>query len=276
MTAIDSDSTRDDGSVSNEEFADGAAYEPYVGRWSRMVARGFLAWLTVPPVKDWLDIGCGTGALSASIAADANPRSVTGIDPSPGFVNYARALVCDPIVRFEVGDARSLPFPAGKFDAVVGGLMLNFVPNPAEAVAEMVRVAKRGGVVAAYVWDYADQMQFMRYFWDAASELDPSAIELDEGRRFSFCQPGPLGALFSDTGLNDVSTHAIDVPTTFTDFDDFWLPFLGGQGPAPGYLKRLDPEDQTALQERIRANLPTQPDGTIHLMARAWAVRGRR
>jgi hypothetical protein len=140
----------------------------------------------------------------------------------------------------------------------------------------MSRVVRAGGTVAVYVWDYADGMQVMRFFWDAAVALDHAAAELDEGRRFPLCAPSALDALFRDAGLDEVDTRAIDVPTRFRDFDDYWSPFLGGQGPAPGYAAALDDRRRTALRERLEATLPVAADGSIPLTARAWAVRGRR
>ncbi len=159
---------------------------------------------------------------------------------------------------------------------MVSGLVLNFVPEPERAVSEMSRVARPGGIVAAYVWDYAEDMRMMRHFWDAAVELDPSARELDEGRRFPLCKPQPLIDLFRKAGLGGVEARAIDVPTVFRDFDDYWSPFLGGQAPAPGYAMSLNEERRAALRERIRARLPMNSRGEHHLTARAWAVRGVR
>lgn len=260
----------------HDAWASGAAYEPYVGRWSRLVARAFLAWLAMPPGGRWLDVGCGTGALSQTILALAEPARITGVDASEEYVAYAREQIADPRAAFIVGDAQSLPVASGAFDAVVSGLALNFMPQPERAVAEMERVTRSGGTVAAYVWDYSGQMQLMRYFWDAAVALDPAAASLDEGQRFPICQPEPLAALFRDAGLREVETRAIDVATTFRDFDDYWTPFLGGQGPAPGYARSLSDERRAALRERIRGGLPIAADGSIHLIARAWAVRAIR
>lgn len=259
-----------------DAFDIGEAYEPYVGRWSRLVAREFLTWLAVPPGRRWLDVGCGTGALSGTILDSAEPASVVGVDPSPGFVAYARGQVADPIAAFEVGDARALPVADADVDIVVSGLVLNFVPAAEHtmAIAEMRRVVRPGGTVAAYVWDYAGEMQLMRAFWDAATELDPLAAELDEGRRFSICSPDALTALLRDGGLDDVQTRAIDIPTVFRDFDDYWLPFLGGQGSAPSYVATLDPDRRDALRDALHTRLPITPDGSIPLFARAWAVRG--
>ena len=259
-----------------DTWASGTAYEHYVGRWSRLVAREFLSWLSVPPGSDWLDVGCGTGALSQTILQVAAPRHVTGVDQSAGFVSHATDQVRDSRAHFEVGDAQALRDEAARYDAAVSGLMLNFVPQPVQAISEMRRVVKPGGIVAAYVWDYAGGMQLMRHFWDAAIALDPKAIELDEGRRFPLCQPGPLGELFGDAGLSQVEVRAVDIATEFKDFDDYWSPFLGGQAPAPGYAMSLSEERRAALRERIRASLPHAPDGSISLTARAWAVRGTR
>ena len=140
----------------------------------------------------------------------------------------------------------------------------------------MTRVTRTGGRVAAYVWDYAGRMELIRRFWDAAAAIDPAAAELDEGGRFGLCKPEPLARLFQEAGLAEVDVHAVEVPTRFRDFDDLWAPFLGGQGPAPGYLMGLAAERRAALRERLRAALPLAGDGSIDLVARAWAVRGTR
>lgn len=258
-----------------DTWAAGRLYEPYVGRWSRVVAKDFLAWLGAPSDLDWLDVGCGTGALTDVILLHANPRSVTGVDASAGFVEHARAHVTDARATFDIGDAQSLPVGSAQFDAAVSGLVLNFVPSPLNAVRELARAVRPGGVVAAYVWDYADRMELMRCFWDAATELDPAAAELDEGRRFPLCRPVPLQELFTQAGLMEVEVRPIDVPTRFRDFDDYWTPFLGGQGPAPGYAMSLGEEKRGVLRDRIRARLAVAEDGSIDLTARAWAVRGR-
>ena len=253
-------------------WASGDAYEPYVGRWSRLVAHEFLDWLGAPPRSRWLDLGCATGALTRAILARCDPVTVVGVDSSAEYVTWAAARVDDPRARFAVADASDLQ--AAGADVVVSGLVLNFLPDPAAAVASM-RVVAPDGVVAAYAWDYAGRMEPMRHFWDAAVALDPAAADLDEGVRFSICRPERLEALWRGAGLADVCSRPIDVPTVFRDFDDYWRPFLGGQGPAPGYAMSLDEEPRTALRERIRAALPVSRDGSISLVARAWAVRGR-
>lgn len=254
------------------------AYERYVGRWSRIVAREFIPWLHVSAGSRWLDVGCGAGALSRAVLDLTEPDAVVGVDSSERYVEHTRSAITDPRARFVVGDARALPVEDEAVDAVVSGLMLNFVPEADRpgAVAEMRRVLRPGGVVGAYLWDYAGEMQFMRWFWDVAVELDPDALEKDEGRRFAFCQPDPLAALFRGAGLADVEVQGITVPTVFRDFDDYWQPFLGGQGTAPGYTMSLGEEHRAALREQLRARLPVASDGSIPLSARVWAVRGYR
>ena len=262
--------------MGREVWASGAAYEPYVGRWSRLVAPEFLRWLAIRNGARWLDVGCGTGAVVEGILRQAAPSEVIGVDPSAAYVEYARARIIDPQVRFEVGAASALPFDDAQLDVVVSGLVLNFVPDAVQALAEMVRVTRLGGTVGAYVWDYAGQMQLMRHFWDAAGALDPRARELDEGVRFRLCAPEPLHVLFTAAGLADVQVRPIDVPTRFRDFNDYWTPFLGGQAPAPGYAMSLSEDRRTELREYLRARLPYDADGSIPLIARAWAVRGGR
>ena len=263
-------------SPNKETWASGAAYESYVGRWSQLVAREFLRWLNVPAHSRWLDVGCGTGALSQSILELAAPGRITGLDRSAEQVAFARARVSAERAQFAVGDAQSLAVETGTCQAAVSGLMLNFIPDPRRAVTEMTRVVKAAGVVAAYVWDYAGKMQLMRHFWNAAAALDPAARDLDEGRRFPLCQPEPLHDLFHSAGLSDVEVRPVDIATDFRDFDDYWQPFLGGQGPAPGYVRSLTAEPRETLREQIKAGLPFALDGSIPLVARAWAVRGYR
>lgn len=258
----------------NDVWAQGAGYEHYVGRWSRLVAAGFLRWIAIPPGKTWLDVGCGTGALSQQILDSCAPAKVLGVDSSDGFIAHAKAHVIDSRAEFRTGDARALPADDAVFDAVVSGLVLNFVPDQFKAASEMRRVARRGATAAVYVWDYAGEMQLMRKFWDAAIALNPKARDLDEGLRFPICRPEALRDLFTAAGLRDVETRAIDVPTVFEGFDDYWSPFLAGQGPAPGYCMSLAEADRHALRERLKASLPSGGDGQIRLTARAWAVRG--
>ncbi|MFE0015913.1 class I SAM-dependent methyltransferase [Mesorhizobium sp. NPDC059054] len=258
----------------SDVWAIGDAYEPFVGRWSRLVANEFMDWLALPAGMQWLDVGCGTGALTQTILSRAAPAGVTGLDPSDGFLGYAQDRTKDPRATFRLGDAQALPFADGAFEAVAAALVLNFIPIPALAVAEMKRVLRPGGTAAAYVWDYAEGMQLIRHFWDAATALDPAAEQLDEARRFPNCNPASLLSLFRDCGFEQVECRAIEVPSVFKTFDDYWSPFLGGQGPAPTYCGTLSDEGRTALRDRLHATLPIGHDGSIRLSARAFAVRG--
>ena len=259
-----------------ERWSSSAAYEQYVGRWSRAVAVEFVDWLAMPARLAWLDVGCGTGSVTSTVVQRAAPTRVTGVDPSLRYVLEARARLKTATAAFVAARAEQLPFDDGSFDAIVSGLVLNFVPAPQEAVMEMMRVVRPGGVVSVYVWDYAAGMQLMRVFWDAAVALDSAAAALDEGRRFPLCQADRLGTLFRDCALDQVETRAIDVATRFENFDDYWTPFLGGQGPAPGYVMGLTDERRSRLRDALHRMLPIGPDGSIALTARAWAVRGRR
>ncbi|MEN8113444.1 MAG: methyltransferase domain-containing protein [Actinomycetota bacterium] len=253
------------------EESDG--YDDYMGRWSEPIASEFLDWLDIDPGSRWIDVGCGTGALTATIAVHAAPRRIAGIDPSPGFIRAARRrLGDDPDLR--VGDAQALPFQPDSFDASVSGLALNFVPDPGSALGEMRRVTEIGGAVAAYVWDYADGMQMIRAFWDAAVDLDPTIAYLDEATRFPLCRPEPLSHLFESAGLRDVELTALEIPTVFHGFDEYWRPMLGDQGPAPAYVGSLSEHERQRLEARLKEDLPESGDGTITLTARAWAIRG--
>jgi len=250
----------------------GSPYEQYVGRWSRRVAPPFLEWLNVPAGRRWLDVGCGTGALCAAIVDHCSPHSVTGVEPSEGFLKTARENLAGR-AAFHQGSATTIPLGDASVDVVVSGLMLNFVPDTRAALIEMARVTGKGGMIAAYVWDYAGKMELMRFFWDVAVELDPETAKLDEGTRFPLCRPEALEKLFTGAGLRDVEVKSIDIPTRFKNFDEYWQPFLGGQGPAPAYAMSLDDTARARLRDRIRERLPVQTDGSISLTARAWATR---
>ena len=256
----------------SDRWLSGDPYERYVGRWSRRVAPRFLAWLGVAPARRWLDVGCGTGALSAAILAGCAPASVIGIDPSEGFLGRARQQLADRIVLHRA-TANEIPLDDAVVDATVSALVLNFVPDELAALGEMARVTVDGGTIGAYVWDYAEKMELIRLFWDAAVELDPQAAQLDEGVRFPLCRPDALALLFTRAGLQRVEVSAIEIATPFSDFEDYWHPFLGGQGPAPTYAMSLNETSRTRLRDHIRARIPLQSDGSASLTARAWAVR---
>jgi trans-aconitate methyltransferase len=257
-----------------ETWDSGHAYEQYVGRWSRRVAVEFLRWLALPQGLAWADIGCGTGVLAASILTSCEPSLVHGIDSSAGFVSQVQQHISDQRARFEHGDATRLPWDADVYDAAVSGLVLNFVRDHQAMVREMMRVTKPGGSVAGYVWDYAGGMQMMRHFWDAAIAVTPNDAKLDQAERFPLCQPEPLRALFEGMGLKSVTVRAIDIPTVFQSFDDYWHPFLGRTGAAPTYLAGVDDDVRDRIRQYLKTCLPATHDGRIELSARAWAVHG--
>ena len=254
----------------------GDAYEAYMGRWSRALAREFLAWLHAQSGAHWLEVGCGTGALTAAIVATCDPRSIAACDPSEAFVAHARRAPADPRVTFVTGSTESLPSREGGFDLAVSALVLNFVPAPQEALAALRQRLRPGGIVAACVWDYADGMEFLRVFWDEAAAVDAGAAAFDEGRRFPLCSPAALRTLFEASGLTQVDTGAVEIETRFADFDDYWEPFLRGTGPAPAFVAALAPPARHDLRERLRRRLQPAGSGEIRLRARAWSVRGVR
>jgi SAM-dependent methyltransferase len=258
----------------HDAWAAGDRYEAYMGRWSRLIAPRFLDWLALPGGLDWLDVGCGTGALSAAVLARCDPRSLLGIDPSEHFVAMARGTLSDARADFQIAGAQALPLGSASKDAIVSGLALNFSPDGTKALAEMRRVARAGGTVACYVWDYpGGGLEFVQAFWDAARALDPAASDLSEDRRFPQCTPDGLIELATSAGLAHVECVPIEAPTVFRAFDDYWHPFTLGAGPAPGYCASLAPDARHRLQERLYGSLPRGADGAIRLKARAWAIR---
>ncbi len=261
-------------SESGAMFNSAESYEGYVGRWSRLVAREFVAWLDAAPGQTWLDVGAGTGVLTQVILEVASPSKIVAIDLSQEYVEFARQRIHDSRVVFSVGDAATLSVEAPEFDVAASGLVLNFVPAPEQVVSRMMQAVVRDGTVAAYVWDYGGRMEMMRHFWDAAAKVDPTASEMDAGQRFTICKPDNLRALFQSAGASAVEVVPIDVPTRFKDFDDYWLPFLGAQGSVSKYLRGLDDATRNALRSQLQRQLPADDDGGFTLVARAWAVKG--
>jgi SAM-dependent methyltransferase len=258
----------------SDRWLAGDAYEAYMGRWSRMLAGSFVEWLRPPPGAHWLEIGCGTGALTAAIVRSCDPGSVVAIDPSGAFVEHARSRVTDPRVAFVAAGANDLPTRDRGFDLAVSALVLNFLPAPTGTLAALRQRLRPGGTVAACVWDYAGGMEFLRAFWDEAAAIDGRAAALDEGRRFPLCAPPALRALFEGTGLTRVDGGAIEIETRFADFDDYWQPFLRGTGPAPAFVASLDPPAREKLRDALRRRLQSETHKEIRLRARAWSMRG--
>lgn len=259
-----------------EIWTSGDAYEIWMARWSRLLAPQFLDWIAVSPGAHWLDLCCGTGILSQTILERYRPARVEGVDRAASQIEFARQHRASPLIDYQVADAVSLPFEDVRFDACVSGLGLNFISDPAKALLELRRVTKPGGTIAGYVWEYSGQVRFLREFWDAATSVDPTAAEFDQGRRFPICTPDGLRAAFADAGLQNIALRPLDIITRFENIDDYWKPFLLGQGSGPTYLAARDENIRDAIRERLRTVLPANPDGSIHLAARALAIRACR
>lgn len=260
--------------MTGEMWADGDGYDDFMGRWSKHAAENFVPWLDVPPTKQWLDVGCGTGQLIAVIDTLAAPTSIVGVDPSMGFIRTGLARSGSRATDFLIGDGRRLPFAANGFDTAVSGLVLNFVPEPERLIEEQIRVVRPGGTIGGYVWDATERLEFLQYFWEAAIDLDPSAGEIYDRIRSSSLQPAGLRRIADTAGLEAIRVRGINILTQFDGFADFWRPFIGAHGPAPAYAAGLSEEMRVELRERLRSSLPINADGSIGLSARAWAVRG--
>lgn len=254
-------------------FVNAEGYESFMGRWSRQLAPRFVKFAPIADGSRILDVGCGTGALSAEIARQSPHCQITGIDLSPEFVAYANSCAQRSNVNFQVGNAQSLDFPDEQFDACLSQLVFNFFPDRRKALNELQRVTRRGGHICATVWDYHDGMKLLRIFCDAAVSLDPGIEKTDE-KYMPLCRAGELGELWREAGLVDVEEQAIGFAMRFESFDDYWRPFLAGQGPAGVYVSRLSLEGRNALRDEIARRLPST--GAFELDARAWAVRGTR
>lgn len=258
----------------SDKWTAGSDYEHFMGRWSRMLAARFVEWLRIADGTHWLDVGCGTGALTDAICGIANPATVVGCDPAQPFIEYAQAHQMSEQASFVVANTASLPRRPGGFGSVTSCLALNFFPQPAQSIVEMRDRTASGGTVSSCVWDYSGRMDFLRMFWDAVSKVDAKATELDEGRRFPICREDALAELFRNAGLGGVCCEAIEISTHFSSFSEYWESFQGGSGPAPSYVASLDEERRTALAEELKDVLPRKRDGSIRLVARAWSVRG--
>ena len=260
-------------SKSFNKWDSGEAYDSFMGRWSKLVAPEFLKWLDLPGHLSWLDIGCGTGVLSEAILDHCTPSEILSVDPTEAFLELAKERL--PVgSRIMTGNASNIPVTDEKFDVITSGLALNFFPDLQNALSEMKRVAKPKGIITAYVWEYPERMDFLRYFWDTVFQVDPESLKLKEGIHFPVCNAESLSASFREAGLIDIATNIIVIDTDFICFDDYWTPFFGGQGPAAGYLVSLSNELQTEIKIQVRSKLPFEADGSIKMNAKALAIRG--
>jgi len=262
-----------------DPWSNGQDYELYAGRWSNAVAREFVPWLGADEGGSWLDVGCGTGALTDAILRQAEPTRLHGIDTSEPYLELARLRLSGTIATFDTGDAMAVDdgVPNSEsvvYDVVASGLVLNFLPGAATSLSQQVNVTTPGGIVGAYVWDYAIGMHLIRLFWEAAMDHDAAADRHAESVQYADWQPQRLERMFVDAGLTGVESREIVVPTVFHSFDDLWAPFLGGQGRAPAYLRTLGPEAAAEVRRFLERRVAVDDDGSVSLTARAWAVKG--
>lgn len=256
--------------------SDGAAYEVFLGRWTQRLATALLDFAGFPGEGDLVDVGCGTGNLALAMAARWPGRRIIGLDVAAPYVEFARARSSGDQPRFELGDACRLPYPDGAFAGAAAQLVLNFVGDAGLALAEMRRVTRRDGVLAACVWDFRGGLVFQRLFWDTAAGIDPGAAAARD-RLFSgaLALPEGLTTLFQAAGLGGIERQSLSIRMDYADFADYWQPLFGGQGPVGTYAAGLVPALHARIEAAVRAAyLAGAPDGPRSMTATAWAVRG--
>ncbi|MDM0075861.1 class I SAM-dependent methyltransferase [Variovorax sp. J2P1-59] len=254
----------------------GDAYEKVMGRWSRQLALPFLDFVGTAEGDRVLDVGCGTGHLTFAVARRSGSGELRGIDMAQPYIEHARRHNQDARIVFEVGDACALPFPERSFDRVLSLLVLHFVPQAEQAIAEMRRVAKPGGVVGAAVWDVRGGFVANRMFFDTAAAIDPKARER-RARNYTrpMTRPGELQRAWRTAGLKDVVETTLIMRMEFASFADYWTPYEGSEGPAAEYVASLTDAERERLREAVEAAyLGGEADGPRSYAALAWAVKG--
>jgi ubiquinone/menaquinone biosynthesis C-methylase UbiE len=246
------------------------SYDRFIGRYSGPLAVALADAAGIEPEMRVLDVGCGPGALTVELVRRLGPGNVSAVDPSDAFV--AACARRNPGVDVRVGPAEALPFSPGSFDAALMQLVLNFVDDPDASVAEARRVARRGGTVAACVWDDDGGVRMLRLFWEAVAAVDPSAA--GENKVMRFGHDGEIGDLFREAGLAQVATGSLEVRAAYADFDDLWDPFVHWPGPVGQFCRSLDADRQVAIREQLRMRVGA-PAGSFTLPARAWYATGR-
>jgi SAM-dependent methyltransferase len=254
-------------------FDDGDAYERFMGRWSRAVGVQFLDWLTPPKRARWLDVGCGTGVFTQLVLDTCSPAAVMAVDPAPAQIEHARTLpAAVQKAEFRVADSQALPFPDDTFDVVGSALVINFIPDRPKALKEMARVARPGGMIAGYVWDFANDRSTSE---PLRSGLRRIGVEPPATAGAADSTLEALGSLFSRAGLQDITARAIDVTNTFLNFDEFWRAQTPGFNPITSTIASLPTADQSRLMQIVKDELATGPGGSITYSARANAIKGR-
>ena len=255
-----------------QRFSDGTAYEQFMGRWTRAVGTIFLDWLAPPTDARWLDIGCGTGVFTDLIVSTCSPAKVVAIDPSEPQIELARKKPIAQRADFRVADAQTLPFSDGAFGVVVSALVINFIPNRDQALAEMCRVCHPGGVIAGYVWDFAAQRSPnspIRFGLNQVGAKPPPVPGTEDSRLEG------LTSLFAGGKLTDIATRTVDVTISFPDFNDFWRSQTPSYIPMGKMIEALTETDREKVIESVRAKLPIGPDGRVTCSARANAIKAR-
>ena len=259
--------------MTNDHWDSAAAYDRFMGRWSRQLAPQFLNWLNIPAGRDWIEIGCGTGALTSAICERTDPRSVVALDTASEFVEYCTKQLSYETLSVMQGTVDSLPSRPDGYGAVVSSLVLNFLPDTIGSLRKMKSVCSPDGFVAACVWDYSKGMEFLRFFWDAALAVDPASAIFDEGTRFPLCRPDALRSAFHQAALHNIEIASVAIPTMFQSFEDYWSSLCEGTGPAPSYVATLSTAKREALASSLKALTSPNGGGPVTLQASAWAIK---
>jgi len=254
------------------KFDDGAVYERMMGKWSGLVGRAFIDWLSPPPNLRWVDIGCGNGAFTQLLVEHCAPMTVEGVDPSEGQLAFARERLATPVAKFRQGDAMALPFADGTFDAAVMALVVFFIPDPARGVAEMARVVQPGGLAAAYIWDIVNGGGPLE---DIATQMKGMGFAPPRAPQAEASTPEGLHALWTRAGFADIEAQVVRARRTFDDFEDYWSTTIAAPNLAP-MIKTLATADVTQLKSRVREQVPIEASGRVSIEARANAIVGRR
>ena len=258
----------------NERWDNTAGYEMYVGRWSSLISKDFVNWLNPKPGMKWLEIGCGTGALTKVIAENCSPSYLLAIDKSDSYLRNARKNINTNNVSFLNTDLNSHLLLNEEFDNITSGLLLNFVPQIDDLLLNLMSHLTSGGQTSSFVWDYGGHYQPMRHFWDSAKEVVEGAEKFDAGTKFSICKKEKLIQLFKTLGLMDVEFTNIESIATFKDFDDYWIPIVAAQGSVAEFISTLSAIQKKDLENIIRHRLPIALNGEIKLIINALAVKG--